>query len=190
MKRKLLNILCLSAMAISLACCTYFDEHYRGALAGNADDQYAIATCYDDGDGGVPGGRKDKTKAAEWYRKAAEQGHAKAQNNLGVLYEEGLGVPQSDEDAFAWFSKSAQQGYRYGQYNLGRMIKKMVEYWCGEKSVAAEDLPQFVSLAETCIMWLNRAKAQGHNVENELNYFRELAGALRGRGYQLNLYCR
>ena len=28
---------------------------------------------------------QDKTKAVEWYRKAAEQGYARAQNNLKKL---------------------------------------------------------------------------------------------------------
>ena len=31
-------------------------------------------------------------EAAVWFRKAAEQGHAKAQSNLGVMYSEGQGV--------------------------------------------------------------------------------------------------
>ena len=31
-----------------------------------------------------------------WYRKAAEQGDAGAQNNLGVMYFEGWGVPQDN----------------------------------------------------------------------------------------------
>lgn len=187
MKRKLLNILCLSAMAISLACCTYFDEHYRGALAGNADDQYAIATCYDDGDGGVPGGRIDKAKAAEWYRKAAEQGHVKAQNNLGLLYEKGLGVPQSETVAYDWYMKAARQGYKYAQYNAARYHMKVVKMWCGEQGVTPERMSEFVDFAETCVMWFNRAKAQGLNVESELDYFRELAASLRERGYYLNL---
>ena len=32
---------------------------------------------------------QDLAQAAAWYRKAAEQGHARAQNNLGWLYENG-----------------------------------------------------------------------------------------------------
>jgi hypothetical protein len=31
-------------------------------------------------------------QSATWYRKAAEQGYAKAQNNLGWAYEQGQGV--------------------------------------------------------------------------------------------------
>ena len=34
--------------------------------------------------------------AVEWYCKAVEQGHAGAQNNLGWMYENGLGVNKND----------------------------------------------------------------------------------------------
>jgi TPR repeat protein len=30
-----------------------------------------------------------------WYRKAAEQGHASAQFDLGVMYANGQGIPQN-----------------------------------------------------------------------------------------------
>ena len=39
------------------------------------------------------GGEPNYGAAAEWYRRAAEQGNARAQFNLGTLYEQGLGVP-------------------------------------------------------------------------------------------------
>ena len=40
---------------------------------------------------------------ADWYRKAAEAGHAQAQFNLGTMYREGHGVAQDDAEAFRWF---------------------------------------------------------------------------------------
>jgi TPR repeat protein len=49
-------------------------------------------------------------KAIEWYEKAAEQGDAKAQYNLGVLYRQGQGVDKSDSSAMRWFTKAAAQG--------------------------------------------------------------------------------
>lgn len=39
--------------------------------------------------------RKDDAKALAELRPLAEQGHARAQNNLGVMYENGRGVPQN-----------------------------------------------------------------------------------------------
>ena len=34
--------------------------------------------------------------AVEWYRKAAKQDHADAQNNLGLMYEYGDGVDKNE----------------------------------------------------------------------------------------------
>lgn len=51
-------------------------------------------------------------KAVEWYSKAAEQGNASAQCNLGYMYEEGRGVLQSNEKAKYWYTKAANQGER------------------------------------------------------------------------------
>ena len=50
-------------------------------------------------------------KAVEWYLKAAEQGLADAQNNLGNMYYTGTGVEQSYEKAVEWWQKVAEQGY-------------------------------------------------------------------------------
>jgi|NGEPerStandDraft_6_1074524.scaffolds.fasta_scaffold27448_2 TPR repeat protein len=55
------------------------------------------------------------------YFKAAEQGDAVAQYNLGVLYHEGHGVPQDDTQALAWWRKAAEQGDAAAQHNLGRL---------------------------------------------------------------------
>ena len=42
--------------------------------------------------------------------KAALQGDAGAQNNLGVCYEYGEGVKQDYAEAVKWYQKAAQQG--------------------------------------------------------------------------------
>ena len=50
------------------------------------------------------------TKAASYYAKAAEKGHAEAQNSLGNMYELGQGVEQDYEKAFELYSKAAEGG--------------------------------------------------------------------------------
>ena len=50
-------------------------------------------------------------EAAECFRKAAEQGHAEAQYNLGICYEDGDGVEWSYDEAMKWYSKAASQGH-------------------------------------------------------------------------------
>ena len=51
----------------------------------------------------------------------AEQGDAKAQNNLGAMYANGQGVRQDYAEAFRWFRQAAEQGYAKAQFNLGLM---------------------------------------------------------------------
>jgi len=46
----------------------------------------------------------------KWYRKAAEQGDAVSQFNLGIMYTSGLGVPQDDVLAYMWLDLAAAQG--------------------------------------------------------------------------------
>jgi Sel1 repeat len=50
---------------------------------------------YDNGQG-VP---RNDAQAIKWYRKAAEQGDAVAQFNLGVMYAKGEGVPHNYGEA-------------------------------------------------------------------------------------------
>ena len=54
--------------------------------------------------------RRDYTTAARIIRPLAETGDATAQYNLGVFYDNGLGVPQDKVSAYLWFSLAAAQG--------------------------------------------------------------------------------
>ncbi|MBQ9771958.1 MAG: sel1 repeat family protein, partial [Lentisphaeria bacterium] len=56
-----------------------------------------------------------------WYRKAAEQGNALAQYNLGVCYENGEGVQKDLVQAVFWFRKAADQGYAQAQEALKKL---------------------------------------------------------------------
>ena len=61
------------------------------------------------------------TQAAFWYRKAAEQGDADAQDALGDLYDKGQGVPQDYAQAALWYRKAAEQGLAEAQLGLGTL---------------------------------------------------------------------
>jgi TPR repeat protein len=58
------------------------------AAAGNSDAQYALGTAFTKGQG-VP---KDRKKGLEWYRKAANQGHAEAQHMVALAHILGKAV--------------------------------------------------------------------------------------------------
>ena len=62
---------------------------------------------------------QDYVEAAKWYRKAADQGYAPAQFNLGVMYDNGEGVAQDYTEAAKWYRKAADQGDYRAQFNLG-----------------------------------------------------------------------
>jgi TPR repeat protein len=57
----------------------------------------------------------------KWYRLAAAQGDADAQNNLGVMSANGQGVLQDYAEAMKWCSLAAVQGNARAQLNLGNM---------------------------------------------------------------------
>ena len=58
------------------------------------------------------------------YTRAAEEGDADAQYNLGVMYYKGQGLPQNIGTAVKWYTLSAEQGNVKAQYNLGMLYNK------------------------------------------------------------------
>lgn len=85
------------------------------AEAGDAQAQYVLAKLYENGGDGV---MRSLTKAADWYRLAAESGLADAQNNLALLYIQGHGAPRSERRAFELWLDAARNGHRQAQYNV------------------------------------------------------------------------
>ena len=67
--------------------------------------------------------RGDYANAIGLYRVLADQGDARAQDNLGVLYENGLGVPRNYAEAEKWYRRAASQGNANAQNNLGVMYE-------------------------------------------------------------------
>ena len=63
----------------------------------------------------------DYAKAFSVLRLAAEQGRARSQYKLGVMYANGYGVAQDHAEAVKWFRLSAAQGDLDAQYKLGVM---------------------------------------------------------------------
>ncbi len=78
--------------------------------------------------------------------KAAEQGDANIQLQLGAMYLLGQGVPQDSAKALAWYRKAAEQGHANAQYDLGLIYSE-------DKRV-----PQDYVEAH---MWFSLAAAQG-----------------------------
>ena len=85
-------------------------------------------------------------EAVKWYRKAAEQGDANAQNSLGVMYYKGEGVPRDHQEAVKWYRKAAEQGHAGAQFNLGLMYHQ------------GEGVPKNATEA---VRWWRKAAEQG-----------------------------
>ena len=62
------------------------------------------------------------SEAIKWYRMAADQGDARAQKNLGIMYYKGQGVDQSNNNALRWLYKSAKQGNEDAKSAINKII--------------------------------------------------------------------
>ena len=69
-------------------------------------------------------GREDYKTAYKLMLPLAEQGVAKAQYNLGLMYGRGKGIVKDDSKAIEWWKLAADQGDGKAQTNLGWMYEK------------------------------------------------------------------
>jgi uncharacterized protein len=64
----------------------------------------------------------DLAAALDWYRQAAELGHAKSMTKVGRYYEDGLVVDKDIDAAFVCYEKAALGGDFRGQFCLAGML--------------------------------------------------------------------
>ncbi|MCF8706428.1 SPOR domain-containing protein [Rhizorhapis sp. SPR117] len=84
------------------------------ATAGDADAQFNLGQAYKLG-WGVP---MDMPVATEWFRKAAVQGHIRAEDNYGLL----LFRAEKRAEAMPYIEKSSARGEPRAQYILGTAL--------------------------------------------------------------------
>ena len=65
--------------------------------------------------------KQDYPKAIGYYQKAAQKNHAGSLRQLGVMYEKGLGVPASPNQAAQYYEDAAKRGDALAQLIIGRM---------------------------------------------------------------------
>ena len=58
---------------------------------------------------------------------AAEQGDARAQINLGLMYYNGKGVPQDDKTAVKWYRLAAKQGHSKSKKIIPYLVKRIAK---------------------------------------------------------------
>ncbi|MBI3877374.1 MAG: SEL1-like repeat protein [Verrucomicrobia bacterium] len=90
---------------------------------------------------------KSATNDLAKFRAAAEKGDRAAQNQLGVAFQTGSGVPQNLAEAARWYRLAAEQGDAYAQANLAGL--------CAAGQGVETDFIE-------AYKWWNLASAQGH----------------------------
>ena len=105
------------------------------SLAGNFEDGLAAVE------------RGDFDSAHELWLIEAEKGNVKAQFNLGLMYDSGMGVSQDYKKALNWYRKAADQGHTKSQYNLGALYDNGIS--------VSQDYKEAVD-------WYLKAAKQGH----------------------------
>jgi len=144
------------------------------SLGSDAEALWQLGDCYFRGLGGV---QEDNDKAVEYFRSSAEQGYDKAQDDMGVCYENGYGVSKDSKKAFEWYRKAAEQGYAISQKNLGFC------YYDG--TGVSRDYGKAVE-------WFRKAAEQGNDkAQNALGYCYENGdGVSKDIKKAVELYCK
>lgn len=117
------------------------------AQAGDPDAQFNLGQAYKLGRGVQP----DLNVALDWYRKAAQQGHLRAEDNLGLLM-----FQQGDRaNAITYLQRAAARGEPRAQYIVGTALfngdligKDWVRAYALMTRASASGLPQAATSVE------------------------------------------
>lgn len=112
-------------------------------IGNDINSAHETAMLYEYGRNGI---EVDVVAAANWFEKAAEAGHIDAMAELGLCYELGCGVEQSDEIALDWYTKAANLGHATAKFSVAEAFEE------------ARGVPQ--SDEEACL-WYYRAALVG-----------------------------
>ena len=123
------------------------------AMKGDPVAQFCLGFMYKYGKGVT----HNREKAIAWYTKAAEQGYAPAQNDLGIMYlrlwEEPVLLGEKSVKAYLnlaleWFDKAAQQGNPTAQFNLASVRAPVAEHLPKDSKESTELYKGIVTLYE------------------------------------------
>ncbi len=121
-------------------------ELRKKAEAGDAQAQHSLANAYRYGMYGL---KEDIPMAAQWNRRAAEQGFAPSEYLVGSSYEYGRGVEKDMAKAVEWYRRSAEKNFAAAQFILAG---------CYERG---RGVPRDL---EKALEWYRRAEENGHKM--------------------------
>lgn len=92
----------------------------EAAVQGDVNAQFSVGQDYLEGNGVeqlLPVNER-LSKAARWFRRAAENGHAPSSYRLATLYELGQGAPKDVAQSMIWYERAAEKGHVKAMHNL------------------------------------------------------------------------
>lgn len=92
--------------------------------------------------------KEDYATAFKEFKPLAEKGDAVAQQKLGSMYRDGIGVPQDDKESLKWYRLAAAKGNMFAYYNLGAVY--------AEGKTVQQDFKE-------AARWFRLAADQGHD---------------------------
>jgi TPR repeat protein len=116
-------------------------------------------------------------EAIKHYLDAADRGHAGAMNDLGGVFEYGIGVPENLATALVWYERAAELGHAGAMTHLGQLNENGV------------GVPQDFANAK---YWYEKAAALGNaaSMNNLANLFRQGRGMVPNLAAAANWYLK
>lgn len=121
----------------------------RSVESGYIKNAFDLASKYFDGEGT----EQNYTEAMKWFKEAynlKDENSGGAANNIGVIFNDGLGIDVDKKSAFKWYKIGAELDNEVAMYNLGDLYRlngnssKAKEWWTKsaelECDVAKQDL--------------------------------------------------
>jgi TPR repeat protein len=118
-----------------------------------------------------------RLEAIKYYLDAAGRGHAGAMNDLGGVFEYGIGVPKNLATALVWYERAAEFGHSGAMTHMGQLSENGL------------DVPQdFVNAR----LWYEKAAALGNaaSMNNLANLYRYGRGAAPNLPAAANWYLK
>ena len=167
------------------------------AEKGDSRSQYFVGKYLMDNHGGTISwhivSRRNTTEAFKWFEKSSLQGHALAQQQLGMFYETGTDpCVRNIEKALKWYLKSANQGNKEAIFALGRLyangideenpdMVKAYQYFLQAAESGHPEAQYRVGVAlyygkgiaidkESALIWLKKSASQRNEAAQKLLY--------------------
>jgi len=105
-------------------------KYYKKAAAqGNLDAIFDLGKNAEN--------NKEYETALNYYEQAANKNHAASQTNLGLMYQNAVGIPKDVQKAEYWYKKAYENGDILGQRNLAILYEQEKRYVESEEQFKA-----------------------------------------------------